>query len=96
MCRGDSATFSCVIINDNGFLQTNQWRFANNNTDIRSDTPNHMLVHNVMGQITNLIVNDVTEDTSYICTTALAPSDFSSTVSLTVEGTGNRYNITKL
>jgi len=85
VCRGGTASFSCVVVNMGGFPQPNQWRFANN-TIITSDTPGHTLVlDDITSLVTNLTVTNIDMSTSYICTTA-ASTDVMSEVFIDVQG----------
>ena len=85
VCRGRAASFSCELVNAGGFVQQNQWMFANG-TIITTDTPDHTLVlDDVTSLVSILTVTNIVTSTSYICTNAARP-DLTSTVPIDVAG----------
>ena len=94
VCVGSSQTFNCtveVFITTIGYAITGAvW--SRNGSIITDNTPRHTLIrtqHGLQPVVTGLMVDDTTLDddgTVYSCTGSGAPDNFTSNVTLNVEG----------
>ena len=94
MCVGNSQTFNCTIevfITTIGYaIVGSVW--SRNGSIITDSTPRHTLIrtqHGLQPVVTGLMIDDTTLDDNgavYSCTTSVAPDNFTSNVTLNVEG----------